>query len=372
MPAEPTVEATSPPEMPAEPVVEPMFPPDMPPEVAVAPMVPPAAVEEARAEAPQPDVRPGAAEETTSPPAAAQPEPARPASRPAASRKASVLPIVIGGGVTLAVVVAAGLWYMFGRGGHPDPALQAPAAAPVGSVAETRAALDAGLASVGCTWLNVADVSQRGSGITVALRGVAGNPEDAKAQIGKLLAAKNQNGVTVDFQDVAPISGSECGPLDALRQIRDPNGGHIAIPTRQFEMTRQTTGNYAGSVAAKAIVNFNLADPNLEMALFGIEPSGKIAQLTSQRSELVGGSEDLGNNQYRLTIDVNHAGWSGLLLLTGQKPFDGSLLTGPAGSRTGDWSDRFLSEARERGWKSEMVWFKTVDDQPDQPAAPPS
>jgi serine/threonine-protein kinase len=114
-----------------------------------------------------------------------------------------------------------------------------------------------------------------------------------------------------------------------------------------------------------AVVNFDLGDPNQEMALFGIEPSGKISQLTSDRAALVGASEDLTGNRYRLTIDVNHTGWSGLLLLTGNKPFDGGQLSGPPGSRTGDWSQRFLAVARQQGWKAEMVWFKTVNEQPD-------
>jgi serine/threonine-protein kinase len=308
-----------------------------------------------------PSIEPAKAVEPAAKPAPARVPPAAKTAKSASSGKVPVALIIIGGGVTLALVAAAGLWYVYGRGGHPDPALKAPVAAAVGSVADTRAVLDSSLASLGCTWLDVADVSQRGNGIVAALRGVAGNPDDAKAQIGKLLAAKHQNGVTVDFQDVAPIEASECGPLDALRQIRDPQGGHISVPTRQFEITKQPSG----APVAKAIVNFNFGDPKLEMALFGVEPSGTISQLTSERSQLVGGSEDLGNNQYRLSIDVSHTGWSGLLLLTGQKPFEGSLLTGPAGSRTGDWSDRFLAAARERGWHSEMVWFKTVDDQPD-------
>ena len=109
-------------------------------------------------------------------------------------------------------------------------------------------------------------------------------------------------------------------------------------------------------------MNFSLTDPALEMALFGVEPSGTISQLTSQRSELIAASDDLGNNQYRLTIDIDHIGWSGLLLLTGKKPFDTELLSGPAGSRGDDWAQRFLSVARQRNWRSEMVWFKTTDD----------
>jgi serine/threonine protein kinase len=359
----PPASGSPPPEPSAAPVIEPMFSAEPPASVAaMAWQTPPQTTPVSMIETSPP---PGPA--TTAKPQATPTPPAAKAAKPAASRKVPLPLIIVGGGVALALVAAAGLWYVWGRGAGPDPGLQVAARPAAGNVADTRAALDAGLGSLGCTWLDVADVSRRGNGIVAALRGVAGNPDDAKAQIGKILAAKNQNGVTVDFRDVAPIEASECGPLDALRQIRDAQGGRISVPTRQFEITKQP----GGAPGAKAIVNFNFGDPNLEMALFGVEPSGTISQLTSERAELVGGSEDLGNNQYRLSIDVTHTGWSGLLLLTGQKPFEGSLLTGPAGSRTGDWSDRFLKAARERGWKSEMVWFKTVDDQPDLESAPP-
>lgn len=294
------------------------------------------------------------------------------ADEPAEPARRSKLPLFIGGGGALVAIAAAGLWFggmIPGRSGQaidPDSAAAGvPITAGNSSAEAVRAALATDLASVSCAWLDVPDVSAGGNGTVAALGGVAGNPSDAQAQIDKMLAAKNLTGAKLDFQNVASIEASECGPLDALRQIRDPAGGHIALPQRQFEMTKLTSGEYAGTLGAKAVVEFDFSNPNLEMALFGVEPSGKITQLTSERAELVGGSEDLGGGRYRLTIDVNHTGWSGLLLLTGQKPFDGDLLNGPAGSRKGDWSNRFLSAAKERGWKSEMVWFKTVDDQKD-------
>jgi eukaryotic-like serine/threonine-protein kinase len=280
------------------------------------------------------------------------------------------VPLVAGGVGALVLLAAAGAYFgMSGGAGSksakPGQASGVTDVTGIDPIAATTAALNEGLPSVGCTWLDVAQVSATDKGVLVALRGVAGKPADAQGQIARLLAAKKMRVSAIDFQDVSPIEATECGPLDALRQIRDVTGGRISVPQRQFEMSKLTSGAYAGSIGAKAVVNFNFTDPNVEVALFGLEPSGKISQLTTQKSELVGGSEDLGNNQYRLTIDVNHAGWSGLLLLSGNKPFDGSLLVGPSGSRSGDWSARFLAVAKERNWKSEMVWFKTVDEQPN-------
>jgi eukaryotic-like serine/threonine-protein kinase len=233
------------------------------------------------------------------------------------------------------------------------------------TVEAVRTALNDGLPSVGCTWLEVAEVANAQKGAQFALRGVAGNPAEAQGQIAKLLAAKKIPVSAIDFKDVAPIEAAKCGAMDALRQIRDVVGGRISVPQRKFEMATLTSGDYAGKLGAKAIINFNLTDPNVEVALFGVQPSGEISQLVSEKAELVAGSEDLGNNQYRLTIDVNHSGWSGLFLLSGKKPFDGSLLEGPPAARSADWANKFLTVAKERGWKSEMVWFKTVDEQPN-------
>ncbi len=259
----------------------------------------------------------------------------------------------------------------FGTRESSKPAIAAGGAAvePPSSAANpvetARATLNASLPSAGCTWLDITDVSASGQGVAVALNGVAGKPADAQGQIARFLAAKGLKVASIDFQEVSPIEATECGPLDAFRQIRDEAGGRIAVAQRQFEMSKLDSGEFAGTVAAKAVVDFSLTDPAVEMALFGVEPSGEISQLTAKRSELIAASDDLGNNQYRLTLELDHIGWSGLLLLTGKPPFDAQSLSGPPGSRSGDWAQRFLATAKERNWKSEMVWFKTNDDVPN-------
>jgi serine/threonine protein kinase len=301
------------------------------------------------------------------------PIPATPPERPVRAIQTAVpaksgnkaLPILLGVGAVL-LLIAAGAWYVLfsGKVGGSASSESAQVIPISDQTAPTRAALAVGLPSIGCTWLDIAGVTQKGANAVVALRGVAGKPDEAKAQIASLLAAKNLKG-DIDMRDVATIEASECGPLDTLRQIRDAAGTRMNVEQPKIEMAQQTSGNLAGSVGATAVVDFNLGDPGQEMSLFGVEPSGKISQLTTERAELVGASTDMGGNRYRLPIDVNHTGWSGLILLTGQKPFDGALLEGPPGSRTGDWSQRFIAAAKERGWKAEMVWFNAVNEQPD-------
>jgi len=349
MPAIPPPAASHEPEVePAEPEAEPAEP-----EPIVA-----ATAHEPTGDEPPPPVPP--------PAAVAEPSPAPAAPTPAPA-KSSKTPLLAGAGAVVLLALAGMGYAILGKGGADKDETRVVAIGDL--TGPTRAALAAALPSVGCTWLDVADVRQQGAGTEVALRGVAGRPAEAQRQIAQALAGKDLKNTKFDLRDVATIEASECGPLDALRQIRDPAGMHMRVEQPQLEMAKMTAGNLAGKVGATAALDFDFSDfganPGQEAALFGVQPSGKISLLTAERAELVGAGTATGPDRYRLTIDVDHPGWSGLLLLTGRKPFDSGLLAGEPGSRTGDWSQRFLAAAKERGWKAEMAWFNAVDATPN-------
>jgi len=308
------------------------------------------------------------------PPPVKDKKPKQLAAAPAAGGEAagkSKMPL-IGGGIAAAVVVIGVVGYLATRpaapvtdGGAADGAPADAVSAPADPAAAARGALDRGLTSVGCTWLEVASISPGQGGLAVALRGVAGRPAEAQGQIAKLLADAGVGSANLDFGDVSPIEPSECGPLEAFRQIRAPSGSAMKAAQRQFEMAKLDSGEYSGQVGAKAVVNFDLADTGKEYALFGLEPSGLIQQITRSTADLAAGSVALGANQYRLQLDVNHSGWSGLLLLSGKRPLDAGFVAGAAGQRGDAWKQKFLAAAAAGGWKAEMVWFKTVDNLPN-------
>ena len=284
----------------------------------------------------------------------------------------SKLPLLAGGGV-VALLLIAGLWFgLSGGDGEPpigDPSSGATqAAAPAGDmVAMARSALDAGLPSVACTWLNLVDIGENGGGVTVALRGVAGKPAEAQGQVARLLSARNVKVAAIEFADVSPIQTSECGPLEAFRQVRDRSGDRLQVAQRQFEMsTLGDIGADAGKLGATAIIDVNLAGSTAGAALFGLEESGEITPILPQRQDFdQEGIEKLGEAKYRIPLATTHKGWSGVLLLTGNGPFEPGLIGGAPGSRGADWPQKFLEIAQKRGWKSEMVWYKTVDQQPN-------
>ena len=73
------------------------------------------------------------------------------------------------------------------------------------------------------------------------------------------------------------------------------------------------------------------AIPSRDFALLGIQPSGEITLLLQNRAEFeqalahsLGGRpiSREGNGRFRIHIDSDHDGWSGIMLISGRGPFD--------------------------------------------------
>lgn len=291
-----------------------------------------------------------------------------------------------GGAAAVAVVIivaAAILW----RPAGPSPVMRAGEDAGEGVEAVdtlqlARSAVDTALPSVGCTWLQIVDITPGDRGPTLRLTGVAGNPAAAQNEISQALAQRGIQGADIDFSEVAQITQSGCAALDTYRQIRSPDSRQLTVPQRKFEMRIQPddpgqTG-YPGENAANVVLQLALDDPQSDFALVGLEPSGLIVPEFAGPGTGVLGREGLkalaqqtrmvtddGNDRYRMQVDINHSGWSGVLLLTGKGPFEKDLIAPPIGNRGPEWTGRFVSEAAARGWQTQMVWFKTVDELPE-------
>ena len=299
-----------------------------------------------------------------------------PAPAPSGSSKAL---IAIGVIVTL-LVAAGGAWYLM-RDVVPteDPTNNQVVVQPGNPVATARSAVNSVLPSVGCTWLDIGDVRPDGDRLLVAMRGVAGDPEAAQRELNQALTQAGIRNARLDFGDVAPITAAGCAALDTYRQARS-NVDLLTVAQPRFEMVMQPAGTpYANEAAANAVININLGNPSTQFAVLGIEPSGTIQRLIADRAEFesrlaqsVNGRPITaeGNDRYRLNIDLDHTGWSGIMLVTGTGPFPEDIVSPPIGARGPAWQQRFLAAAAERGWRVEMVWFESVNREADTVAPP--
>jgi len=304
------------------------------------------------------------------PPPAPAPAEAAPAGGGGGPKKG----LIVGGVLAAALAVGAGAWYFVGQGDGVTsvqrPGAQAPAA-PSDPVEAARNAVNAALPSVACTWLDIGSIQGGADGLIVAMRGVAGDAGAAQQEIAQAIAATGVDGARLDFGDVAPITPAGCAALDTYRQVRESSDYRLSVPQARFEMAMQPAGlPYAGRDAANAVINFNFANPDLDFAILGIEPSGAITPLLGSRerfqaalAQSVNGRPIAreGENRYRLHIDLDHQGWSGIILVTGQGPFEPDTVAPPIGARGPSWQREFLSAAAERNWRVEMVWFQSVD-----------
>jgi serine/threonine-protein kinase len=222
------------------------------------------------------------------------------------------------------------------------------------------------LPSVSCTWLDIGSIVNGAGGLTVSMRGVAGDEGVARDQIRAALAQAGIQNPTVNFTDVAQITQSGCAALDAFRQIRSPEGGHLTTPQVHYDRVVQPDGQYAGQEAVNALLDLDLSDPSRDIALLGIEPSGKITLLLQSRAQFeqalansTGGRpiSREANGHFRVHLDSDHEGWSGILLLSGRGPFDADLIAPDIGDRDPAWRDRFVTAAGAGHWSAEMIWY---------------
>ncbi len=312
--------------------------------------------------------------------AAAPPAPAakgaapKPAGAPAKLDSNRML--IFGGAGAVTLLLAGGAWLAFG--GDSKPPVAATAAAPAtataaqaktSTVAAAQGAVARVLPSLPCSWLDLTATAETPAGVTLAFAGVAAAPARAEQALSDAATTAGLRIAATDFSEVAPISGGECASIDAFRSIRAGGAPHLSVPQRKFEMSVLPQDSaYAGQLGARAVVNLDLSDRSVQFALYGIEPNGEISTLVADRKafeDIVPNNPlvaDLGGGHYRLLIEANHSGWSGIVVVTTTGASSASLVATAPGQRTDAWRQKFDAAAAANGWKAEMVWFKMVDE----------
>lgn len=310
----------------------------------------------------------------------AEPPPVQPA-QPERVRGGPNKALIVGGVLAIALAIGAGAWYLtdgFGpgaggviiNGSVENGAALAPSGDPV---EDARAAVNSVLPSVGCTWLDIVSIGSNGDRVTVAMRGVAGDSAAAQREIAEAVSRAGVSGARVDFGDVAPITPAGCAALDTYRQVRAESDLRLSVARPRFEMVPMAAGEYAGREASTAVIDFDFRESNADFAILGIEPTGAITPLIVGREDFdrrLAASVDgrpiarAGDGRYRLSIDADHAGWSGIILVAGEGPFPGDVVAPPIGARGPSWQSDFLRAAAAQGWRVEMVWYESVNRDP--------
>jgi serine/threonine-protein kinase len=197
------------------------------------------------------------------------------------------------------------------------------------------------------------------------MTGVAGNPTAARNQITDAITKAGVSAANVSVDEVAIIRPEGCSALQTYGKIRSNAALHMSVPQREFETMRQPEGQ----TVSRALIDLK-PPQGKDISLLGIEPNGELSELLPNREALdqavAGGViKQTGPGAYQLSIDMDHTGWSGLVLLTGDPPFDKTVTQPTLTARGPDWQNGFVATASERDWKSEMLWFKSVDKKPN-------
>ena len=208
-------------------------------------------------------------------------------------------------------------------------------------------------------------------------------PPRPQQELDQALTGAGLDNARLDFGDVAPITPAGCAALDTYRQVRAPRPTIICrSPRPRFEMMMQPPGTpYAGEEACQRGDQFQLRqcrarfrDPRHRAVGRRSPPCSPdradFEQALASRSA-AGRSADEGNGRYRLNIDLDHQGWSGIILVSGRGPFDRDLVA-PAGRRARARLAEASSSPRppSAAWRVEMVWFESVNREAGD-AAPP-
>ncbi len=304
-------------------------------------------------------------------------------SSPRAPAKTSNLPMIAAGVGAVVVLGGIGAVVALSGGKNSAPPVAAAAGAPAAGAGtdaraseKVRAAVEASLAGVACTWLDIDGATDDGAGgVSLRLSGVAGSPVAAQAAVQKVAAGTGAKVGLIDTANVFPVPQTACAPLDTLRQFREPSSdAGRSITSQQSNWELMKSAAPCPDNNAKAVVDMKTGGPAQQFTLLGVDRKGGLQQIFKDRAAFdtfAKGFPDLvsdkGGGAYSTAFCQNETGLFGNVLLKGAGPFDVDLpdIAKSNQSKVVDsaWLKAFADKARAGGWKTSMVWYRVVNDQ---------
>lgn len=285
---------------------------------------------------------------------------------------------LVAGIVGIVVATSGGEEEPFERTGETEQA-----AGPAGSVvpgSQEFAALAASLAQEQpCSWLSFDGADAR----VARFVGGAGNPAGAQSAIADGLAARGADNVSLDMGEVVTFDRSMCAAVDAMREFRSSDD-LVTSPQRTYEAEEQELiladgRNLGQGKWAKPLFRVAGLRADEELVFIVIEARDSMQPLFSGREsgkqtvELLSGNAnpDGFDVPYPAELELPPKESYGIAVISGKGPFPVALFGDP-NDETGDqkvpldasWPDRFRSEARAKGWRTDIFWFSVADEVP--------
>ncbi len=217
--------------------------------------------------------------------------------------------------------------------------------------------IEAQLGQTPCAWLRV-DPVEDGSNGTLGLTGVAGDPARAGAAVLAIAQAGKMAVTRVSTDRVARIDPRECAAIDEPRRLRKSPGGRLLVTGEPFVLDTALK-----PAQALARVQLALAGEDKTMALFGVEPNGKVTWILPDKAALdalKGADVGLTNpapGKYEFSVYPDHLGWTGLFLVVGKQPLGVSKPQGTVQS-AGEFAPTLRAATGKGEWDADMVWFR--------------
>jgi eukaryotic-like serine/threonine-protein kinase len=241
--------------------------------------------------------------------------------------------------------------------------------------AETFAAVAARIAEEpACSWISF----DGSDGSVLRFVGAAGNPERATSALTEGIAAMGSVDALLETEDIVAFDESMCEAIDALRAFRSSER-LITLPQRTFEAEDRDMILSGGislgpggwtrpNIRVRGVrpeENFMLvvieADAGMQ-PLFNGRDSGKDMLNLLSGTALADGFEV----PYPVKLERPPAESFGLAIIVGKGTFPVELFGDPSLEKPGvpldvSWPDRFRTQARVRGWRTDIVWFSVAD-----------
>ncbi len=205
---------------------------------------------------------------------------------------------------------------------------------------------------------------------------MAGSPAGAQQTIAAAAQATGARVGLIDASNVFPVASGNCAPLDAFRACREPSselGRRFTSPQANWELSAKNDPCVGPN--AKVVVNLTVGNPQQNFSIVGMDKNGGLQQIFNDRAafnayhtQFPDFVTDKGGDSFSSTACYNETGIVGQLLIVGAGPFDLGLPNAMVSSKSqavdSAWVKRFADAAKAGGWKTDMVWYRVVDDQP--------